>query len=340
MRPWFWRMNTCSGRRLCRRRPRLGHVHRGRSHQAWPRDRAAFRARRSARADIGADLFRLRAIGGTERRPPVQHRPHTDRCAYRRRRRGLTHRAVRRLGENDLGYTDPAGLAALREDLWTLRAARAVRCDPEQVVITAGTQQAIDIAIRVLLAPGDEVWVEDPGYPLTHAQLLLAGAAASIPVDAQGLVVDAGMRISTWARVALIHALAWVPNRSCAVYGAAPGAVGVGAQAERRVSFWSRLTQSVPLLGPPLHQLQGLDNTEQVIYISTLQQGAVSEYASVTLWCHAAAACRRALSRRSPTSNAAARRSFPSSCDKAISLRTFVACASYIANSATRWRKH
>src|ERR1700730_7090503 len=36
------------------------------------------------RADIGADLFRLRAIGGAERRPPVQHRPHADRCAYRR----------------------------------------------------------------------------------------------------------------------------------------------------------------------------------------------------------------------------------------------------------------
>lgn len=49
-----------------------------------------------------------------------------------------------------------------------------MRCDPEQIVITAGTQQAIDIAIRVLLVPGDEVWVEDPGYRLTHAQLLLA----------------------------------------------------------------------------------------------------------------------------------------------------------------------
>jgi GntR family transcriptional regulator/MocR family aminotransferase len=77
--------------------------------------------------------------------------------------RSLTHRAVRRLGANDLGYTDPAGLAELRANICDyLRAARAVRCDPEQIVITAGTQQAIDIAIRVLLAPGDEVWVEDP----------------------------------------------------------------------------------------------------------------------------------------------------------------------------------
>ena len=86
--------------------------------------------------------------------------------------RSLTHRAVRRLGPNDLGYADPAGLAELRANICDyLRAARAVRCEPDQIIITAGTQQAIDIAIRVLLAPGDEVWVEDPGYPLTHAQL-------------------------------------------------------------------------------------------------------------------------------------------------------------------------
>jgi GntR family transcriptional regulator/MocR family aminotransferase len=145
--------------------------------------------------------------------------------------RSLTHRAVRRLGANDLGYTDPAGLAELRENICDyLRAARAVRCDPEQIVITAGTQQAIDIAIRVLLAPGDEVWVEDPGYPLTHAQLLLAKARPHpIPVDAQGLVVDAGLRMAPRARVAFVH-------------GAAPGVVGVGA-AERRVHCRGRLHQ-------------------------------------------------------------------------------------------------
>jgi len=80
-----------------------------------------------------------------------------------------------------------------------------VRCDPEQIVITAGTQQAIDIAIRVLLAPGDEVWVEDPGYPLTRLQLLLAKARPHpIPVDAQGLVVDAGRRKAPRARAAFV----------------------------------------------------------------------------------------------------------------------------------------
>lgn len=83
--------------------------------------------------------------------------------------RKLTHRAVRTLGPQDLGYTDPCGLIDLRRSICDyLRTARAVRCEPEQIVVTAGTQHAIDIAIRVLLVAGDEVWVEDPGYFLTH----------------------------------------------------------------------------------------------------------------------------------------------------------------------------
>jgi len=57
--------------------------------------------------------------------------------------RTLTHRAVRRLGANDLGYTDPAGLAELHGNICDYqRATRAARCEAEQIVITAGTQQA------------------------------------------------------------------------------------------------------------------------------------------------------------------------------------------------------
>jgi hypothetical protein len=66
---------------------------------------------------------------------------------------------VRRLGANDLGYTDPAGLAELRENICDyLRAARAVRCEPEQIVITAGTQQEkyLTLAIKHLEALGTD----------------------------------------------------------------------------------------------------------------------------------------------------------------------------------------
>jgi GntR family transcriptional regulator / MocR family aminotransferase len=187
--------------------------------------------------------------------------------------RSLTHRAVRRLGANDLGYTDPAGLFELRENICDyLRAARAVRCDPEQIVITAGTQQAIDIAIRVLLAPGDEVWVEDPGYPLTHAQLLLAKVRPHpIPVDAQGLVVDAGLRTAPRARAAFVTPSHQFPT-------------GVALSMARRLELlaWARqsgafiveddYTSEFRYSGPPLASLQGLDDTEQVIYVGTLNK--------------------------------------------------------------------
>jgi len=185
--------------------------------------------------------------------------------------RSLTHRAVRRLGANDLGYTDPAGLAELRGNICEyLRAARAVRCDPEQVVITGGTQQAIDIAIRVLLAPGDEVWVEDPGY--THAQLLLAKTRPhAIPVDSQGLMVDAGRRTAPRARAAFVTPSHQFPT-------------GVALSMARRLELlaWARqsgafiveddYTSEFRYSGPPLASLQGLDDTEQVIYVGTLNK--------------------------------------------------------------------
>ena len=187
--------------------------------------------------------------------------------------RSLTHRAVRRLGSNDLGYADPAGLAELRANICDyLRAARAVRCEVDQIVITAGTQQAIDIAIRVLLSPGDELWVEDPGYPLTHAQLLLAKVRPqAVPVDSQGLIVDAGRRAAPRARAVFVTPSHQFPT-------------GVAMSMARRLELlaWARqsrafiveddYTSEFRYSGPPLASLQGLDDAEQVIYVGTLNK--------------------------------------------------------------------
>src|ERR1043166_2114064 len=89
--------------------------------------------------------------------------------------RKLTNRALRSLSSGHLGYSDPRGFRELRKIICDyLRAARGVRCEPDQIIITSGTQQAINIAIRVLLHPGEEVWVEDPGYPLIRYALIAA----------------------------------------------------------------------------------------------------------------------------------------------------------------------
>ena len=120
--------------------------------------------------------------------------------------RRLTHRSVRRLSPVHFGYTDPRGLPELRAAIAAyLRGARGLRCEAEQVLITSGTQHAIDLATRLLLAPGDEVWVEDPSYPMTVKALAAAGLRpVAVPVDAQGLIVAEGVRRAPGARAAVV----------------------------------------------------------------------------------------------------------------------------------------
>ena len=67
-----------------------------------------------------------------------------------------------------------------------------MRATPDDIVVTNGFQQAIDLVARVLLAPGDRVAVEDPGYPPPRSLLRTMGMdVVPVPVDAEGLVVDA-----------------------------------------------------------------------------------------------------------------------------------------------------
>lgn len=70
---------------------------------------------------------------------------------------------------------------------------RAVVCEPDDVLVTAGAQQAFDILARVLVTPGvTTVAIEDPGYPPMRAAFLAAGArVVPVAVDAEGLIVDA-----------------------------------------------------------------------------------------------------------------------------------------------------
>src|SRR3977135_1222286 len=70
----------------------------------------------------------------------------------------------------------------------SLAAARGVRCRPEQILLTSGTQQGLSLAARVLLDPGDAAWVEDPCYRAA-IDILRAAEARIVPVavDDQGL---------------------------------------------------------------------------------------------------------------------------------------------------------
>jgi hypothetical protein len=90
-------------------------------------------------------------------------------------------------------YGDPAGHDGLRRAIARpLGVARGVLAAAEDVVVTNGTQQAVDVVARVLLEPGDRVAVEAPGYGPPRRLLASLGMdVAGVPVDAEGLVVEA-----------------------------------------------------------------------------------------------------------------------------------------------------
>src|SRR5436853_3227165 len=105
----------------------------------------------------------------------------------------LAARALSGRSRLDWNYGDPQGEPALRAAIAEyLAAARGVRCRPEQIVLTSGTQQGLSLAARVLLDPGDAAWVEDPCYRAA-LDILRAAEARIVPVavDRQGLDIGA-----------------------------------------------------------------------------------------------------------------------------------------------------
>jgi GntR family transcriptional regulator / MocR family aminotransferase len=104
------------------------------------------------------------------------------------------------------GYHDPAGHPPLRAAIaqWLL-VSRGIRCEAAHVVITAGSQQALDLISRLLLDAGDEVLVEDPGYPGIRANLIAHGVLARpVPVDDEGLCIAHGAARWPQARLAVV----------------------------------------------------------------------------------------------------------------------------------------
>ncbi|MEV4597185.1 PLP-dependent aminotransferase family protein [Amycolatopsis sp. NPDC049253] len=89
-------------------------------------------------------------------------------------------------------YGDPAGHAGLRAAIARhVGVSRSVRADADDVLVTQGAQQALDLLCRVLLEPGDRVAMEQPGY--RTARLLFRSHGAEIvgvPVDSEGLRVS------------------------------------------------------------------------------------------------------------------------------------------------------
>jgi GntR family transcriptional regulator/MocR family aminotransferase len=172
-----------------------------------------------------------------------------------------------------LQYGDPMGHRPFREAIAAyLRTARAVRCEPEQVMVVSGSQQALELTARVLLEPGRAVWVEEPGYGGARDALSGAGARlVPVPVDAEGLDVAAGIARARRAGAAYVTPSHQYP-------------LGVTMTASRRLQLldWAERAGAWIIEDDydseyrydslPIASLQGLDRAGRVVYVGTFSK--------------------------------------------------------------------
>jgi len=185
----------------------------------------------------------------------------------------LATRLARELSLSAMMYPAPFGYTPLREAIAAyLAVARGIQCSAHSIVVTAGYQGALGVITRVLLRPGDDVWVEDPGYP--HARDALAAAGANlvgVPVDEHGMDVSAGVSRSPRARLAVV-----TPSHQ------AP--LGVALDLSRRQALLSWASKAEAWIieddydgefrydSLPLPALKSLDEHDRVLYAGTFSK--------------------------------------------------------------------
>ena len=179
-------------------------------------------------------------------------------------------RVLRRAPRSLYGQGDARGYLPLRKAIAEyVGGARGVRCSADQVIVTSGAQQGLDLVSRLLLDLGDTAWVEDPGYPGSAFALKAAGAKLeAIPADQNGLDVDWGKQHAPHAKLAYVTPANQFP-------------LGVSMPLERRLPLLEWAAQKGAWIveddydaeyrysGRPLAALQSLDRAECVVYLGT-----------------------------------------------------------------------
>lgn len=175
--------------------------------------------------------------------------------------------------ESFFRYGDPRGSPELRHAIADyLQTARGVRCSPEQIVLTSGTQQGLDLVLRAALSPGETVLVEDPCYPSALAAVREAGGRArAVPVDREGLDPAAIGAAGERAKAVYVTPSHQFP-------------LGVTLSMRRRLALieWARAAGAVIIeddydsefryAGPPLAAMQGMDSSGSVAYLGTFSK--------------------------------------------------------------------
>ena len=185
----------------------------------------------------------------------------------------LLAREGRGLSPDDFRYPNRSGDLRLKEALVSyLSVSRGIACTPDQIVITGGYQGAIGLVCSLLLARGDKVWTEDPGYHWTHATLRTVGAlAVPVSVDQHGLNVSEGEARGPDARLCIVTPSNQFP-------------LGVALSLPRRLALlkWAATNGSWVVEddydsefyydGRLLPALKALDHADRVFYIGTFSK--------------------------------------------------------------------
>lgn len=178
-----------------------------------------------------------------------------------------------RLRGEILADTSSAGYTPLRQAIAQyLNASRGMSCSFEQVIITTGTQQSLDLISRMLLDAGDPVWIEEPGYVGARAAFSANGATLyPVAVDEQGLCLDAALRIFPSPRIIFTSASRQYPlgatlsldrRRSLIDFAAACGSWIIEDNYDHEFRY----------IGSALPSVHGMDRGHRTIHLGTFSK--------------------------------------------------------------------
>ncbi len=185
----------------------------------------------------------------------------------------LVARHSRRPPKGIMAYDHAMGHMPFREAIADyLGAVRGVRCEASQILVTTGSQQALQLSAQVLLDPKDPVWLEEPGYHGARQAFLMAGARLiPVPVDHDGMNFSAVSRRGRNAKAVYVTPSHQYPmgttmdatRRMLLLNWAARiGAWIIEDDYDSEYRFGSR----------PIASLQGLDTDGRVIYVGTFSK--------------------------------------------------------------------
>jgi GntR family transcriptional regulator / MocR family aminotransferase len=185
----------------------------------------------------------------------------------------LLMRHARRATIRDLDYGPPEGLPALREAIADyVGRARAISCTPEQIVVVNGSQQALDLAARMLVDSGDTVLMEEAHYRGARAVMAAAGAKIeTIATDEHGLRTAELARRRAQARLAIVTPSHQFPTGAVMSLARRLELLAWAARTGALI-FEDDYDSEYRYAGRPLEALAALDRSGCVLYAATFSK--------------------------------------------------------------------